>query len=146
MTCWTLVTQGTLGPVHPKNSSNCCRSTQGLVKAGTAKKFFRQALADAQSTETVLAENFQRHLAASLQRFWTKKRDRPNCGRPPVGKLFNESDWRIITSLTSIPARIQGRASLAAPWWSKLQLVLWQSTPSYYQPNLSCRLVLWCQH
>jgi hypothetical protein len=58
MTCWTLVTQGTLGPVHPKNSSNCCRSTQGLVKAGTAKKFFKQALADAQSAETVLAKKF----------------------------------------------------------------------------------------
>jgi hypothetical protein len=56
MTGWTLVTQGTLGPLHPKNSSNCCRSTQGLVKAGTAKKFFKQVLADAQSTETVLAK------------------------------------------------------------------------------------------
>ena len=146
MTCWTLVTQGTLGPVHPKNSSNCCRSTRGLVEAGTAKKFSNKRWPTHSLLKPFWLKNFQRHLAANLQHFWTKRRNRPNCGRPPVGKLFNESDWRIITSLTSIPARIQGRASLAAPWWSKLQLVLWQNTPSYYQPNLNCRLVLWCQH
>ena len=108
----------------------------GLSKSRYSKEIFKP----------FWLKNFQRHLAANLQHFWTKRRNRPNCGRPPVVELFGESDWQIITSLTSIPARIRGRASLAAPWWSKLQLVLWQNTPSYYQPNLNCRLVPWCQH
>ena len=46
----------------------------GLTEAVPAKEFFRMVLVGTQFTGTVLAGEFQRHLAAGLQRFKTERK------------------------------------------------------------------------